>query len=42
VVRHCRPYPPDARSFDDADAAVEAKFRKAVRELSIDRFSTRA
>jgi c-di-GMP-binding flagellar brake protein YcgR len=29
-------------SFDDADAAVEAKFRKAVRELSIDRFSRRA
>ena len=29
-------------SFDDAEAAVEAKFRKAVRELSIDRFSRRA
>jgi c-di-GMP-binding flagellar brake protein YcgR len=28
-------------SFDDADAAVEAKFRKAVRELPIDRFSSR-
>ncbi len=29
-------------SFEDAAAAVEAKFRKAVRELSIDRFSRRA
>ncbi len=28
-------------SLDDAGAAVETKFRKAVRELSIDRFSSR-
>ena len=28
-------------SFDDADAVVEGKFRKAVRELSIERFSSR-
>jgi hypothetical protein len=28
-------------SFDDADAVVEGMFRKAVRELSIERFSSR-
>lgn len=28
-------------SFDDTDAVVEGNFRKAVRELSIERFSTR-
>jgi c-di-GMP-binding flagellar brake protein YcgR len=28
-------------SFDDADAAVEGQFRKAVRELSLERFSSR-